>query len=56
MIVSSGIVRVIYHDEYRDTRGTDLLDRCGIKVFSLSLGKQVEFFRQGNSNSAKIKG
>lgn len=32
LIIQAGIVRVIYHDEYRVRDGIDLLERAGIEV------------------------
>ena len=32
LIIQAGIVRVVYHDPYRLTDGTDLLKRAGIEV------------------------
>lgn len=32
MLVQAGIKRLIYKDEYRDTRGISLLESCGIEV------------------------
>ena len=32
MLVQAGIKRLIYKDEYRDTRGIELLESCGIEV------------------------
>jgi deoxycytidylate deaminase len=34
-IVNAGIKRVIYKDEYRDKRGIELLENCGIDVLRL---------------------
>ena len=35
-IVNAGIKKVIYKDEYRDKRGVELLERCGIIVNKIS--------------------
>ena len=35
-IVNSGIKKVIYKDDYRDTRGIELLKRCSIEVLRLN--------------------
>ena len=32
MIVQAGIERVVYHEEYRNTEGLDLLKECGVQV------------------------
>lgn len=36
LIIQSGIVRVVYRDEYRITDGIDLLIRAGIKIDHIS--------------------
>lgn len=36
LIIQSGIVRVVYRDEYRVTDGIDLLTRAGVKVDHIS--------------------
>lgn len=32
LIIQAGIKRVVYHDEYRDSAGLDLLRRAGIEI------------------------
>lgn len=35
MLASCGIKRVVYLEEYRDTKGIDILKQCGIVVEKL---------------------
>lgn len=32
MIVNAGIKKVIYSNQYRDTKGLEILSKCGVQV------------------------
>ncbi|MDX2414683.1 MAG: deaminase, partial [Bacteroidales bacterium] len=39
LIIQSGIIRVVYCEEYRNTEGLDLLKRAGIEVEYIKIDK-----------------
>lgn len=41
MIVQSGITRVVYRDQYRNTEGLVLLRDCGVRVDQISTGDEM---------------
>jgi dCMP deaminase len=36
-LIQSGVKRVVYLDEYRDTSGIEILKKCNIKVNKITL-------------------